>query len=104
MEREEEEGDDDDLDWTPPAVDRKGLSATVGGDSVAFISTTKSGEPLHCVRAGDRIGVRLDVTNACITIEVRGEKMELQLPSKEVGRPLALAIALKYRGDAVSMV
>eukprot|EP00445_Apocalathium_hangoei_P025120 CAMPEP_0203919616 /NCGR_PEP_ID=MMETSP0359-20131031/59995_1 /ASSEMBLY_ACC=CAM_ASM_000338 /TAXON_ID=268821 /ORGANISM="Scrippsiella Hangoei, Strain SHTV-5" /LENGTH=424 /DNA_ID=CAMNT_0050846949 /DNA_START=26 /DNA_END=1300 /DNA_ORIENTATION=+ len=59
------------------------------------------GAVLPTVREGDTVVVALDPTRGRLTFHFGAQTLRLQLPEEALDQPLALAVGLKYAGDAV---
>merc|ERR1712008_370350 len=72
-----------------------------GGPGAVMISPDEN-RTLPLVREGDTIIAMLEPMKGRLTLKVgTTDTVHLQLPGSAVGQPLALAVSLKYAGDAV---
>ena len=75
-----------------------------GTDGAMRVDRLASGGPLPAAQQGDTFRVRLNHADARLEITLRGVTMALALPCRDRGRPLALAVGLKYASDSVTLV
>lgn len=80
-----------------------GTRVVCGGPGAVMLSSEEN-RMLPLVREGDTILVMLEPTKGRLTLQLGTtdtDIVQLQLPNSAIGHPLALAVSLKYAGDAV---